>query len=160
MWRITKSPLVKVLMSHASYAWNFPDIQSWVSPVHCVPKKGGITVVMNEENELIPTRLVTGWRGDIEYSVSSMVSRLFQIPIDPVFKKGLLLLALRKRLLPSSCLSAYVAPGTFPTMYVAIFMTGGEDDGSLLDDFSGLWEFFPKLPLTFRTNVQGVKTPT
>ncbi|GJR65894.1 reverse transcriptase domain-containing protein [Tanacetum coccineum] len=34
----------------------------WVSPVHCVPKKGGITVVMNEENELIPTRLVTGWR--------------------------------------------------------------------------------------------------
>ena len=34
----------------------------WVSPVHCVPKKGGITVVTNEENELIPTRLVTGWR--------------------------------------------------------------------------------------------------
>ncbi|GJR02321.1 reverse transcriptase domain-containing protein [Tanacetum coccineum] len=32
----------------------------WVSPVHCVPKKGGITVVANEENELIPTRLVTG----------------------------------------------------------------------------------------------------
>ncbi|GJR28943.1 hypothetical protein Tco_1105175 [Tanacetum coccineum] len=34
----------------------------WVSPVHCVPKKGGITVVANEENELIPTRIVTGWR--------------------------------------------------------------------------------------------------
>nr|GEZ18182.1 hypothetical protein [Tanacetum cinerariifolium] len=33
----------------------------WVSPVHCVPKKGGFTVVKNEENELIPTRLVTGW---------------------------------------------------------------------------------------------------
>nr|GEV40809.1 reverse transcriptase domain-containing protein [Tanacetum cinerariifolium] len=33
----------------------------WVSPVHCVPKKGGFTVVENEENELIPTRLVTGW---------------------------------------------------------------------------------------------------
>nr|GFA34644.1 reverse transcriptase domain-containing protein [Tanacetum cinerariifolium] len=32
----------------------------WVSPVHCVPKKGGFTVVENEENELIPTRLVTG----------------------------------------------------------------------------------------------------
>nr|GFA18315.1 hypothetical protein [Tanacetum cinerariifolium] len=26
----------------------------WVSPVHCVPKKGGFTVVENEENELIP----------------------------------------------------------------------------------------------------------
>nr|GEW41938.1 reverse transcriptase domain-containing protein [Tanacetum cinerariifolium] len=34
----------------------------WVSPVHCVPKKGGFTVVENKENELIPTRLVTGWR--------------------------------------------------------------------------------------------------
>nr|GFB39216.1 reverse transcriptase domain-containing protein [Tanacetum cinerariifolium] len=34
----------------------------WVSPVHCVPKKGGFTVVENEENELIPTRLVTRWR--------------------------------------------------------------------------------------------------
>ncbi|GKE93455.1 hypothetical protein Tco_1574550, partial [Tanacetum coccineum] len=27
----------------------------WVSPVHCVPKKGGMTVVENEYNELIPT---------------------------------------------------------------------------------------------------------
>jgi hypothetical protein len=26
----------------------------WVSPVHCVPKKGGLTVVKNEKNELIP----------------------------------------------------------------------------------------------------------
>ncbi|GKA47030.1 reverse transcriptase domain-containing protein [Tanacetum coccineum] len=34
----------------------------WVSPVHYVPKKGGMTVVKNEENELVPTRLVTGWR--------------------------------------------------------------------------------------------------
>nr|GEV20185.1 reverse transcriptase domain-containing protein [Tanacetum cinerariifolium] len=33
----------------------------WVSPVHYVPKNGGFTVVKNEENELIPTRLVTGW---------------------------------------------------------------------------------------------------
>ncbi|GKB40450.1 reverse transcriptase domain-containing protein [Tanacetum coccineum] len=32
----------------------------WVSPVHCVLKKGGFTVVENDENELIPTRLVTG----------------------------------------------------------------------------------------------------
>nr|GEV10734.1 reverse transcriptase domain-containing protein [Tanacetum cinerariifolium] len=31
----------------------------WVSPVHYVPKKGGFTMVENEENELILTRLVT-----------------------------------------------------------------------------------------------------
>nr|GEW04085.1 reverse transcriptase domain-containing protein [Tanacetum cinerariifolium] len=39
----------------------------WVSPVHCVPKKGGFTVVENEENELISTRLVTRWRVCIDY---------------------------------------------------------------------------------------------
>ncbi|GJW38400.1 reverse transcriptase domain-containing protein [Tanacetum coccineum] len=39
----------------------------WVSPVHCVPKKGGMTVITNEENELVPTRLVTGWRVCIDY---------------------------------------------------------------------------------------------
>ncbi|GJR68845.1 reverse transcriptase domain-containing protein [Tanacetum coccineum] len=85
----------------------------WVSPVHCVPKKGGMTVVKNEENELVPTRLVTGWRVCIDYRklneatckdhfplpfMDQMLERLagnefycfldgfsgyFQIPIDP-----------------------------------------------------------------------------
>nr|GEU38303.1 reverse transcriptase domain-containing protein [Tanacetum cinerariifolium] len=27
-----------------------------VSPIHCVPKKGGMTIIKNEDNELIPTR--------------------------------------------------------------------------------------------------------
>nr|GEX96938.1 reverse transcriptase domain-containing protein [Tanacetum cinerariifolium] len=39
----------------------------WVSPIHCVPKKGGMTVIKNDENKLIPTRLVTGWRVCIDY---------------------------------------------------------------------------------------------
>nr|GEV00782.1 reverse transcriptase domain-containing protein [Tanacetum cinerariifolium] len=38
-----------------------------VSPIYCVPKKGGMTVVANENNELIPMRLVTGWRVCIDY---------------------------------------------------------------------------------------------
>ena len=33
----------------------------WVSQVHCVPKKGGITVVPNDKNELIPQIVVTGY---------------------------------------------------------------------------------------------------
>ncbi|KAK1631121.1 hypothetical protein QYE76_005436 [Lolium multiflorum] len=32
----------------------------WVSPVHCVPKKGGMTVVPNDNDELIPQRVVVG----------------------------------------------------------------------------------------------------
>nr|GFB33033.1 reverse transcriptase domain-containing protein [Tanacetum cinerariifolium] len=39
----------------------------WVCPIHCVPKKGGMTVIKNDENELVPTRLVTGWRVCINY---------------------------------------------------------------------------------------------
>nr|GFB14046.1 reverse transcriptase domain-containing protein [Tanacetum cinerariifolium] len=39
----------------------------WVRLVHCVPKKGGFTVVENKENELILTRLFTGWRVCIDY---------------------------------------------------------------------------------------------
>ena len=35
---------------------------SWVSPVQVVPKKGGMTIIYNEKNELIPIRTVTGWR--------------------------------------------------------------------------------------------------
>jgi hypothetical protein len=31
----------------------------WVRPIHCVPKKGGITVVPNENNGLIPQRVFT-----------------------------------------------------------------------------------------------------
>ncbi|GJU08353.1 reverse transcriptase domain-containing protein [Tanacetum coccineum] len=33
-----------------------------VSLIHCVPKKGSITVVTNEKDELVPTRTVTCWR--------------------------------------------------------------------------------------------------
>nr|GEZ61048.1 reverse transcriptase domain-containing protein [Tanacetum cinerariifolium] len=84
-----------------------------VSPVHCVPKKGGFTVVENEDNELILTRLVMGWCVCIDYPklneatykdhfplpfMDQMLERLagnqyycffdgfpgyFQIPIDP-----------------------------------------------------------------------------
>lgn len=34
----------------------------WVSLIQVVPKKLGITVVKNEDNELIPTITVTGWK--------------------------------------------------------------------------------------------------
>nr|GFB65670.1 reverse transcriptase domain-containing protein [Tanacetum cinerariifolium] len=33
----------------------------WASPIHCVPKKGGMTVIKNDENELVSTHLVTDW---------------------------------------------------------------------------------------------------
>ncbi|GJS61366.1 reverse transcriptase domain-containing protein [Tanacetum coccineum] len=60
-----KTTLIKVLKSQKqAIAWKLSDIKDspWVSLVHCVPKKGGMTVVTNDDNELVPTRLVTGWR--------------------------------------------------------------------------------------------------
>ena len=39
----------------------------WVSLVHCVPKKGGITVVPNDKNELIPQRIATCYRMVIDF---------------------------------------------------------------------------------------------
>ncbi|GJX08068.1 reverse transcriptase domain-containing protein [Tanacetum coccineum] len=38
-----------------------------MSPIQVVPKKGGMTVVRNEKNELITQRTVTGWRVCIDY---------------------------------------------------------------------------------------------
>ncbi|GJZ30347.1 reverse transcriptase domain-containing protein [Tanacetum coccineum] len=52
----------------------------WVSPVHCVPKKGGMTVVTNDENELVPTRLVTGWRVCIDYRKLNEATRKDHFP--------------------------------------------------------------------------------
>nr|GEU99282.1 reverse transcriptase domain-containing protein [Tanacetum cinerariifolium] len=63
-----KEALLKVLNSHKrAIAWKISDIKSVGNPVHCVPKKCGITVVENKNNVLIPTRLVTGWRVFIDY---------------------------------------------------------------------------------------------
>ncbi|GJV58344.1 reverse transcriptase domain-containing protein [Tanacetum coccineum] len=54
----------------------------WVSPVHCVPKKGGMTVVTNDENELVPTRLVTGWRVCIDYRKLNEATRKDHFPLS------------------------------------------------------------------------------
>ncbi|GJW89416.1 reverse transcriptase domain-containing protein [Tanacetum coccineum] len=84
-----KSHLLKVLKSHKrAIAWKISNIKG-IDPQFCTGKilmeddfksavqhqrrvnlkihEGGITVVTNEDNELIPTRLVTRWRVFIDY---------------------------------------------------------------------------------------------
>nr|GFA86877.1 reverse transcriptase domain-containing protein [Tanacetum cinerariifolium] len=53
----------------------------WVSLVHCIPKKGSFTVVENEENELILTRLVTGWHVCIDYQKLNEATRKDHFPL-------------------------------------------------------------------------------
>ncbi|GKB97948.1 hypothetical protein Tco_0984085, partial [Tanacetum coccineum] len=60
---VIKKEVIKLL----DFGLIYPISDSpWVSPVHCVPKKGGMIVVENEENELIPTRLENPHEGDLE----------------------------------------------------------------------------------------------
>ena len=54
---------------------------SWVSPIQCVPKKGGMTVKTNENNELIPTRTVTGWRVCMDYRKLNKATRNDHFPL-------------------------------------------------------------------------------
>ncbi|KAL1559047.1 hypothetical protein AAHA92_09435 [Salvia divinorum] len=60
--------------------YSVPDSE-WVSPVHMVPKKSGIQVVTNDKNELVPTRLVTGWRMCIDYRKFNTATRKDHFPL-------------------------------------------------------------------------------
>nr|GFA59249.1 reverse transcriptase domain-containing protein [Tanacetum cinerariifolium] len=74
---VIKQKVIKLL--DAGLIYPISD-SPWVSSVHCVPKKGGITVVENEDNELIPTRVVTGLRVCIDYHKLNEATRKDHLP--------------------------------------------------------------------------------
>ena len=52
-----------------------------MSLIHVVPKKGGIIVIRNEKNELIPTRIATGWKVCIDYRKLNIATRKDHYPL-------------------------------------------------------------------------------
>ncbi|KAM1759990.1 hypothetical protein ACFX12_002914 [Malus domestica] len=78
MLEVVKKEVIKLLDCGVIY----PISDSrWVSPVQVVPKKSGVTMVKNEEQELVPTRVVTSWRVCIDYRKLNVMTRKDHFPL-------------------------------------------------------------------------------
>ncbi|KAK1682015.1 hypothetical protein QYE76_042863 [Lolium multiflorum] len=78
MKEVVRNEVLKLL--EAGIIYPIADSR-WVSPVHCVPKKGGMTVVPNDNDELIPQRIVVGYRMCIDFRKVNKVTKKDHYPL-------------------------------------------------------------------------------
>ncbi|GJV32129.1 reverse transcriptase domain-containing protein [Tanacetum coccineum] len=143
--KVIKKKVIKLL--DAGLIYPISD-SPWVSPFHCVPKKGGITVIENEDNELIPTRLVTGWRVCIDYRKLNDATRKDHFPL-PFIDQMLERLAGNKYYYFLDGHVLKVHDGHFPRH-------DRGNNGGLYERFLSLRGFFLFMPLPFRQNAQTI----
>src|SRR3954471_11228546 len=78
MKEVVRKEILKIL--EACIIYPVADSQ-WVSHVHCVPTKGGITVVPNDKDELIPQRIITGYRMEINFRKLNKATKKDHYPL-------------------------------------------------------------------------------
>ncbi|GKD82360.1 reverse transcriptase domain-containing protein, partial [Tanacetum coccineum] len=159
---VIKKEVIKLL--DAGLIYPISD-SPWVSPVHCVPKKGGMTVVENEDNELIvcidyrklndATRkdhfslpfmdqMLERLAGNEYYCFLDGFSGYFQIPIDPKDQEKTTFTCpygtFAYRRMPFGLCNA---PGMFQRCMMAIFHDMIEETMEVfMDDFSVFGDSF------------------
>ena len=77
MKEVVRKEILKLL--EAGIIYPVADSE-WVSPVHCVPKKGGITVIPNDNDELISQTIITGYRMVIDFSILNKATKKIITP--------------------------------------------------------------------------------
>ena len=78
MKEVVKKEVIKWLHEGFIYVISY---SSWVSPVQLVPKKGGMTIVKNNKEEIISTRTITRWRVCIDYQKHNKATRKDHFPL-------------------------------------------------------------------------------
>ena len=75
---VVKKEILKLLKVGVIY---LISDSNWVRPVQVVPKKTGIIVVKNQNDELVPTRIQNGWRVCIDYRKLNVITCKDHFPL-------------------------------------------------------------------------------
>jgi hypothetical protein len=78
MHEVVRAEVIKLLDARIIY----PISDSkWVSPIHVMPKRAGLMVVKNKDDELVPTHVPSGWRVCIDYHKLNAATRKDHFPL-------------------------------------------------------------------------------
>jgi len=78
MQEVVRAKVIKLL--DAGIIYSIFD-SKWVSLIDVVPKRDGLTVVKNKDDELVPTRIQSGWRICIDYRKLNAAMRNDHFPL-------------------------------------------------------------------------------
>jgi hypothetical protein len=78
MQEVVRTEVIKLL--DAGIIYPISD-SKWVSSIHVVPKRARLTVMKNKDNELVLTRIQSGWRVCIDYCRLNVATRKDHFPL-------------------------------------------------------------------------------